>query len=164
MRWFFCLVLQFLSFFALDARIVLLPLHNKDTWNSRAGYPGIKLRLTRKGAEHVKDVGVKLLNEQLANLSGFRVQRNMCSRSLYFDYLDAFEQPGLTGHIYVNGIKTLRYQPPSASRIEFSSPSFITFAIEGAAISYANLTFISNDVSVLMGAFSEYLDHSKYRE
>lgn len=86
------------------------------------GNPGVKLRLTRKGADHVREVGVKLLNEQLAQLQGFRVQH-------------AFQQPGLSGNIYVSDIRTLGYQPPQASRIAFAHPSFITFAIDNTAIS-----------------------------
>ncbi|KAI6181005.1 LBP / BPI / CETP family protein [Aphelenchoides besseyi] len=103
------------------SRVVLV--HNTN-WFPHAGNPGVKLRLTRKGADHVKEVGVKLLSEQLANLQGFRVQH-------------FFQQPGLSGWIYVNDIRTLGYQPPSHSKIEFAAPSFITFAIENMAISLA---------------------------
>uniref|UniRef100_A0A915CW00 Lipid-binding serum glycoprotein N-terminal domain-containing protein n=1 Tax=Ditylenchus dipsaci TaxID=166011 RepID=A0A915CW00_9BILA len=84
-------------------------------------FPGLKLRLTRKGAEHLKAVGVKLLNEQLANLNGFHVQH-------------PFSQGGLQGHIHVNDIQTLGYQPPQASYIAFAAPSFIIFSVEEMAI------------------------------
>lgn len=82
----------------------------------------MKLRLTRKGAEHVKEVGVKLLNERLARLEGFHVQH-------------AFSQPGLEGYIYVNDIRTLNFQPPLGSHINFAAPSFIVFSIENTSIS-----------------------------
>ncbi|KAI6218366.1 LBP / BPI / CETP family protein [Aphelenchoides fujianensis] len=116
---FLSLLLLSLQICSLVARIVLV---HDSNWYPHAGNPGVKLRLTRKGAEHVKEVGVKLLNEQLAQLQGFKVQH-------------AFQQPGLSGWIYVNDIRTLGYQPPERSRIEFASPSFITFAIENTAIS-----------------------------
>ncbi|CAD5226214.1 unnamed protein product [Bursaphelenchus xylophilus] len=103
------------------SRVVLL--HN-NKWNPHYGNPGVKLRLTQRGAEHVKNVGVKLLNEKLATLEGFHVQH-------------AFSQPGLEGYIYVNDIKTLAFQPPQASRINFAAPSFIIFSIENTAISLA---------------------------
>ncbi|KAI6175334.1 LBP / BPI / CETP family protein [Aphelenchoides bicaudatus] len=106
----------------IEARIVLL--HGNNKWNPQSGNPGIKLRITRKGAEHVKEVGVRLLSEQLAQLQGFRVQH-------------AFQQPGLSGNIYVSDIRTLGYQPPQFSRIAFAEPSYITFGIENMAISLA---------------------------
>lgn len=100
------------------------------------GNPGVKLRLTRKGAEHVKDVGVKLLNEQLARLNGFKVQH-------------PFSQPGgLSGHIYVSEIQTLAYQPPQASHISFQAPSYIIFSIENAAIRSVSCSDLLNSFVV----------------
>jgi hypothetical protein len=103
-------------------KFIIIKITKTPKFSKYLGDPGVKLRLTRKGAEHVKEVGVKLLNEQLAQLQGFKVQH-------------AFQQPGLSGNLYVSDIRTLGYQPPSISRIAFSAPSFITFAIENTAIS-----------------------------
>ncbi|TMS39191.1 hypothetical protein L596_005756 [Steinernema carpocapsae] len=91
-------------------------------WNTQYGYPGVKIRLTKKGADHVKDVGVKLLNEQISNLSGFRVQH-------------PFSQPGLEGNILVEDITVLNYKPPGYSVINFLPPSFIVFGLENLDIS-----------------------------
>uniref|UniRef100_A0A7E4ZUG4 BPI2 domain-containing protein n=1 Tax=Panagrellus redivivus TaxID=6233 RepID=A0A7E4ZUG4_PANRE len=113
----------FLVFIALsmviEAKILVVP---KEDWNTQYGNPGVKLRLTRKGAEHVKDVGVKLLNEQLAQLRGFRVRH-------------PFSQPGFSGTITVSDIRTLRYTPPTAAYLRFQEPSYLILAIENAAIS-----------------------------
>ncbi|CAD5219466.1 unnamed protein product [Bursaphelenchus okinawaensis] len=117
----FSLIFPFVLISSTVSRIVLL--HN-NKWNPHYGNPGVKLRLTQRGAEHLKNVGVKLLNERIAQLQGFHVQHS-------------FSQPGIEGYIHVNDIKTLSFQPPSASFIKFSAPSFITFAIENTAISLA---------------------------
>lgn len=62
------------------------------------------------------------MNEQLAQLSGFRVQH-------------PFSQPGgIQGHIYVNDIQTLGYQPPQVSSIKFTAPHYIIFTVENMAI------------------------------
>lgn len=72
--------------------------HQNTRWHQLQGQPGIKLRLTRKGAEYVKNIAVKvknspffmnhaiphflqLLNEQLATLRGFRAQVRLISSS-----------------------------------------------------------------------------------
>ncbi|KAI1715687.1 bactericidal permeability-increasing protein [Ditylenchus destructor] len=105
----------------VSARIVVF---RNDKYNTQYGHPGLRLRLTRKGAEHVKNVGVKLLNEQLATLRGFSVSH-------------PFSQPGLQGTIHVNDIQTLAYQPPVASHISFVAPSYMVLALEGIGITLA---------------------------
>lgn len=85
------------------------------------GQPGIKVRLTRKGAEHLKTIGVQLLNEQLSTLSGVRANH-------------AFESAGISGQIHLTDVRTLTYQPPTASHIAFNAPSFITMSLENLAI------------------------------
>ena len=70
----------------------------------------------------MKDVAVKLLNEQLSQLNGFRLQY-------------PFSRPGLEGVIYVNDIRTLRYQPPEAAQISFQAPSYLILGFQNAAIS-----------------------------
>uniref|UniRef100_A0AC34Q3I8 Uncharacterized protein n=1 Tax=Panagrolaimus sp. JU765 TaxID=591449 RepID=A0AC34Q3I8_9BILA len=110
--------LSFLILHAIYGRILVVP---SSDWNTQYGYPGVRLRLTRKGAEHVKDVAVKLLNEQLAQLNGFHLQY-------------PFSRPGLEGIIYVNEIRTLQYQPPQAAHIRFQEPTYLILGFENAAI------------------------------
>ncbi|KAK0399766.1 hypothetical protein QR680_003204 [Steinernema hermaphroditum] len=90
-------------------------------WNTEYAFPGVKIRLTKKGADHVKDVGVKLLNEEISSLRGFRVQH-------------AITQPGLEGNIVVEDITVLNYKPPSFSAINFLPPSYIVFGLENLDI------------------------------
>uniref|UniRef100_A0A1I8AFI1 BPI2 domain-containing protein n=1 Tax=Steinernema glaseri TaxID=37863 RepID=A0A1I8AFI1_9BILA len=90
-------------------------------WNTEYGYPGVKIRLTKKGADHVKDVGVKLLNEEIAGLRGLRVQH-------------ALSQPGLEGKIEVEDITVLNFKPATYSDINFLPPSFIVLGLENLDI------------------------------
>lgn len=69
----------------------------------------------------MKDVAVKLLNEQLAQLTGFHLQY-------------PFSRPGLEGTIYVSDIRTLQYQPPYAAHIRFQEPNYVVLGFENAAI------------------------------
>ncbi|KAL3077551.1 hypothetical protein niasHS_012257 [Heterodera schachtii] len=103
---------------SLQARIEPQP---NNRWNRDYGNPGIKLRLSRKGAEHVKNVAVKLLNEQLANLRGFRAQH-------------AISEGGIRGNIFLSDVQTLAYRPPSFSNLQFVPPNSIIFGIQDAAI------------------------------
>lgn len=90
------------------------------------GYPGVRLRLTKKGAEHLKDVAVKLLNEQLASLSGFHVS-------------SPFSAAGLSGTIQLNQIRTLRYTPPTGAHISFHPNTFMVLSIENVGVRYASI-------------------------
>uniref|UniRef100_A0AC35FU32 Lipid-binding serum glycoprotein C-terminal domain-containing protein n=1 Tax=Panagrolaimus sp. PS1159 TaxID=55785 RepID=A0AC35FU32_9BILA len=111
----------YIFFVTVDAKILVVP---NAGWNHQYGFPGVKLRLTRKGADYIKNVGVHLLNEQLAQLNGFHVTHPI-------------SRPGLEGTISVTDIRTLRYQAPQAAHIQFSAPSYLILSIENAAISLA---------------------------
>ncbi|KAI3411945.1 hypothetical protein GPALN_002001 [Globodera pallida] len=111
-------VLLLLLLQAVQARISTQP---NNHWNRNFGNPGIKLRLSRKGAEHVKNVAVKLLNEQLATLRGFRAQH-------------AINEGGIRGNIYLSDVQTLAYRPPSFSNLQFVAPHSIIFGMQDAAI------------------------------
>ncbi|KAE9553522.1 hypothetical protein FO519_003271 [Halicephalobus sp. NKZ332] len=106
-------------FLITEAKILVVP---NSGWHTEYGNPGIRLRLTRKGAEHLKDVAVKLLNEQLSQLNGFRLQY-------------PFSGAGIDGVIYVNDIRTLRYKSPEAAHIRFQAPNYVILGFQNAAIS-----------------------------
>lgn len=44
--------------------------------------PGVKIRLTKWGAEEVKNVGVKVLGEEISQLKGFRFLHSFAERGL----------------------------------------------------------------------------------
>ena len=91
-------------------------------WSHVFGNPGLKLRLTQKGAEYLKNVGVKLLNEQLSSLRGFYFHQQIM-------------QPGLPpGQVYISDIRTLGYRPPTFANLNFVVPSYLVFDIRDAAI------------------------------
>uniref|UniRef100_A0A914CDS3 Lipid-binding serum glycoprotein C-terminal domain-containing protein n=2 Tax=Acrobeloides nanus TaxID=290746 RepID=A0A914CDS3_9BILA len=114
-------LLEILSLVCIDGKILLV---HSDRWNQQYGSPGVRLRLTKKGAEHLKTVAVKLLNEQLASLNGFRVK-------------SPFSATGLEGFIEVDQIRTLRYLPPQGAHISFHPNTYMVLSIENAGISLA---------------------------
>lgn len=63
------------------------------------GNAGVKIRLTKKGINHVKTVGVRLLNEQISQLSGYSTQF-------------VISQPGIEGFVNLNNVRVLQYNPP----------------------------------------------------
>uniref|UniRef100_A0A8R1U2X5 Lipid-binding serum glycoprotein C-terminal domain-containing protein n=1 Tax=Pristionchus pacificus TaxID=54126 RepID=A0A8R1U2X5_PRIPA len=92
--------------------------------NSFTGNPGLRIRLTKKGINQLKNVGVKLLNEKISHLSGYST-----------DY--PFSQPGLEGHVYLKDVRVLRFTPAQISVVNFLPPKFIVFGLENMAISLA---------------------------
>lgn len=66
-------------------------------------------------------MGVKLLNEQLSRLEGFKFQQ-------------PFNQAGIQGQIYVSQVRTLNYQPPQWTSLSFEAPSYLVFDVKNMAI------------------------------
>uniref|UniRef100_A0A0M3IIC1 BPI2 domain-containing protein n=1 Tax=Ascaris lumbricoides TaxID=6252 RepID=A0A0M3IIC1_ASCLU len=85
------------------------------------GWPGVKIRLTRKGAEHVKNVGVKILNEEIPRLKGFNAEHS-------------FSQPGIEGKVLLSEVQVLRYLPPRFTSLSFLPPSYILLQLDGIDI------------------------------
>jgi hypothetical protein len=92
-----------------------------DRWNQRPGNPGVRLRLTTKGANHVKTIAVKLLNEQIPLLKGINTQHK-------------FSRPGLDGVVDLQDIHVVAYRPADISVINFRPPRTIVFGIENMDI------------------------------
>uniref|UniRef100_A0A914WDW2 Uncharacterized protein n=1 Tax=Plectus sambesii TaxID=2011161 RepID=A0A914WDW2_9BILA len=88
-----------------------------EEWNRQHGQPGVKLRLTKKGANHVKTVGVKLLNEQIAQLHGINTTQK-------------FTQSGIEGTVDLQNIRVVLYKPPEVTVINFRPPKSIIFGME----------------------------------
>ena len=88
-----------------------------EQWNRYEGQPGVKLRLTKKGANHVKSVGVKLLNEQIAQLQGINATHK-------------FSQSGIEGTVELQNIRVVLYKPPEVTVINFKPPKSIVFGME----------------------------------
>uniref|UniRef100_A0A1I7XS02 BPI2 domain-containing protein n=1 Tax=Heterorhabditis bacteriophora TaxID=37862 RepID=A0A1I7XS02_HETBA len=67
-------------------------------------------------------VGVKLLNEQIAKLSGYNTSF-------------PFSQPGIEGFVTLHNVKILQYNPPQVSVVNFLPPRFIVFGLENMDVS-----------------------------
>ncbi|VDK30096.1 unnamed protein product [Gongylonema pulchrum] len=89
-----------------------------------AGWPGVKIRLTRRGAEHIKSVGIKILNEEIPRLSGFKMQHS-------------FSERGVTGDVQLSDIRVLRYSPPQYTSLEFVPPAYLILQTSGIDITLA---------------------------
>ncbi|KAE9416504.1 hypothetical protein Angca_001127, partial [Angiostrongylus cantonensis] len=85
------------------------------------GSAGVKIRLTKKGINHVKTVGVRLLNEQITQLSGYSTQFPI-------------SQPGAEGFVTLSDVRVLQYSPPQVSVVNFLPPHFIVFGLENMDI------------------------------
>ncbi|VDM41709.1 unnamed protein product [Toxocara canis] len=90
-------------------------------WNRHPGWPGVKIRLTRKGAEHVKNVGVKILNEEIPLLRGFSAEHS-------------FSQPGIEGKVILSEVQVLHYSPPQFTSLNFMPPSYLLLQLQGIDI------------------------------
>ncbi|CAI4223500.1 unnamed protein product [Auanema sp. JU1783] len=120
------LLCLFLTFLLIDTRQIYQS--TLSEWYRQPGNPGVKIRLTKKGINHLKTVGVKLLNEQIANLRGY---------STSFP----FSQPGLEGFVSLNNVNVLQYNPPQVSVVNFLPPRYIVFGLENMDISLAGNFF-----------------------
>ncbi|CAG9538149.1 unnamed protein product [Cercopithifilaria johnstoni] len=118
------LILQLIGFLLLliaEGRIVF---EKPAKWNNAPGWPAVKFRLTKRGAEYIKLVGVKILNEEIPRLSGFKA-------------LHSFFEHGVTGVVQLYNINVLRYSPPQYTSLEFVSPSFVIFQMDRMDIALA---------------------------
>ncbi|CAJ0959412.1 unnamed protein product, partial [Mesorhabditis belari] len=88
-------------------------------WN-----PGVRIRLTKKGINHLKTVAVKLFNEQIANIRGYSSQY-------------PFSQSGITGFVNLQNVRVLQYRPPQFSVVNFLPPRYIVFGLENMDIQIA---------------------------
>ncbi|GMT23803.1 hypothetical protein PFISCL1PPCAC_15100, partial [Pristionchus fissidentatus] len=100
-----------ISLLLLPLVLSLRSLDFKENWNPQPGNPGLRIRLTKKGINQLKSVGVKLLNEKISRLSGYST-----------DY--PFQQPGIEGHVYLKNVRVLRFTPAQVSVINFLPPKF----------------------------------------
>lgn len=106
--------LHLLIFLSLaESRVIF---QQSAKWNNAPGWPGVKIRLTRRGAEHVKFVGVKILNEEIPRLSGFQTQHS-------------FSEQGITGSVQLSDVHVLHYSPPQYTSLEFVPPSYVTLEL-----------------------------------
>uniref|UniRef100_A0A915PZX0 Lipid-binding serum glycoprotein C-terminal domain-containing protein n=1 Tax=Setaria digitata TaxID=48799 RepID=A0A915PZX0_9BILA len=88
------------------------------------GWPAVKIRLTKYGAEHVKMIGVKILNEEISRLSGFQI-------------FHSFSEQGVSGRVQLYNVNVLRYSPPQYTSLEFVSPSYVIFQMDRMDIALA---------------------------
>ncbi|VDN01226.1 unnamed protein product [Thelazia callipaeda] len=93
-------------------------------WNNPPGWPAVKIRLTKFGAEHVKSVGVKILNEEIPKLSGFQTQHS-------------FYEHGITGTVQLYDVNVLGYSPPEYTSIDLAPPSYVILQLDGMGITLA---------------------------
>ncbi|VBB29486.1 unnamed protein product [Acanthocheilonema viteae] len=118
------IILQLIGFLLLliaESRIVF---EKPTKWNNAPGWPAVKIRLTKRGAEHIKLVGVKILNEEISRLSGFQT-------------LHSFSEHGITGRVQLYNVNVLRYSPPRYTSLEFVSPSYVIFQMDRMDIALA---------------------------
>ncbi|KAM3725082.1 Bactericidal permeability-increasing protein [Dirofilaria immitis] len=114
-------LVEFLLLLIAESRIIF---EKPSNWNNAPGWPAVKIRLTKRGVEHVKQVGVKILNEEIAQLSGFQT-------------LHSFSEQGVTGRVQLYDVNVLRYSPPRYTSVEFVPPSYIIFQMDRMDIALA---------------------------
>uniref|UniRef100_A0A0R3S3R3 BPI2 domain-containing protein n=1 Tax=Elaeophora elaphi TaxID=1147741 RepID=A0A0R3S3R3_9BILA len=119
--WIILQLVGFLLSLVAESRIVF---EKPTKWNNAPGWPAVKIRLTRRGAEHIKLVGVKILNEEISQLSGFQT-------------LHSFSEQGVTGRVQLYNVNVLRYSPPRYTSLEFVSPSYVIFQMDRMDIALA---------------------------
>ncbi|VDM92673.1 unnamed protein product, partial [Litomosoides sigmodontis] len=90
----------------------------------KSGWPAVKIRLTKRGAEQIKLVGMKILNEEISQLSGFQT-------------LHSFSEHGVTGRVQLYNVNVLRYSPPLHTSLEFVSPSYVILQMDRMDIALA---------------------------
>ncbi|CAD6191994.1 unnamed protein product [Caenorhabditis auriculariae] len=88
-----------------------------EQWYRTPGNPGVKIRLTKKGANHLKTVGVKLFNEQISTLQGYALRMPIT-------------QAGLNGWVTLTDVRVLHYRPPELSVMNFLPPRSIVLGLE----------------------------------
>ncbi|VDN52697.1 unnamed protein product [Dracunculus medinensis] len=90
--------------------------------------PGVKIRLTKWGAEEVKNVGVKVLGEEISQLKGFR-------------FLHSFAERGIVGRVLLYDVMVLHYSPPQFDSLNFYPPSYVILQLERMDIALFFLFF-----------------------
>ncbi|PAV65762.1 hypothetical protein WR25_19710 [Diploscapter pachys] len=93
-----------------------------------SGNPGVKIRLTKKGINHLKTVGVKLLNEQIAGLKGHQTSFPL-------------HQPAFEGFVQLNDFRVLQFHPAQVSVVNFLPPHEVVFGLENMDIWVASNFF-----------------------
>ncbi|VDM07810.1 unnamed protein product [Wuchereria bancrofti] len=115
-------IIQLIGFLLVaECRIVF---EKPSKWNNAPGWPAVKVRLTKSGAEHIKQIGVKILNEEISQLSGFQT-------------MHSFSEHGVTGRVQLYNVNVLRYSPPQYTSLEFVSPSYVVFQMDRMDIALA---------------------------
>ncbi|KAK5977176.1 LBP / BPI / CETP family protein [Trichostrongylus colubriformis] len=104
--------------------------YQHSEWNKTPGNAGVKIRLTKKGINHLKTVAVRLLNEQIATLSGYSTQF-------------AISQTGFDGVVTLRDVRVLHYNPPQVSVVNFLPPRYVIFGLENMDISLAGAFYSS---------------------
>ncbi|PIO69219.1 hypothetical protein TELCIR_08967 [Teladorsagia circumcincta] len=125
-RWLMLVLLVLVAVEVVDTRQI----YQHAEWNKTPGNPGVKIRLTKKGINHLKTVGVRLLNEQIASLTGYSTQFTI-------------SQPGFEGLVTLSDVRVLHYNPPQVSVVNFLPPRYVILGLENMDISLAGAFYSS---------------------
>ncbi|CAI5452700.1 unnamed protein product [Caenorhabditis angaria] len=122
--YFISLLLSFLIF------VDCYQIRVQKQWFRYPGNPGVKIRLTKKGANHVKSMGVHVFNEYISKLRDY-------STSL------PFPQIGLNGVVNLKKLRVTNYHPPHLSVLNFLPPRHIVLGLENLDVSLSS-DFVAN--------------------
>lgn len=77
------------------------------------GSPGLRVRLTKAGAQYLKQVGVRLLNKEIPNIKGLKAAAK-------------FGQ----GSVELNNLRVTSFKPAQLSVINFNPPNAVVLGLE----------------------------------
>ncbi|CAL2042734.1 unnamed protein product [Caenorhabditis brenneri] len=105
-------------------------------WFRYPGNPGIRMRLTKKGANHIKTVGVQIFNDYISQLKGY-------STSM------PFSQIGINGIVNLKNMHVKNYRSPQVSVLNFLPPSHVVLGLENLDIGLGS-EFTANAVPIVV--------------
>ncbi|ULT85988.1 hypothetical protein L3Y34_005991 [Caenorhabditis briggsae] len=137
-RW--CLIILLIQFV-----VSIRQVNVQKQWYRYPGNPGVRIRLTKKGANHIKTVGVQIFNDYISQLKGY-------STSM------PFSQIGINGIVNLKNLHVKNYRPPQVSVLNFLPPRHVVLGLENLDIGLGS-DFTANAVPIvvegnLMGTIS----------
>ncbi|CAB3398687.1 unnamed protein product [Caenorhabditis bovis] len=106
------------------------PINAHKQWFRYPGNAGVKIRLTKKGANHIKTVGVQLFNDYVANLKDYSTDV-------------PFNQIGMIGVARLSNLRIKNYHPPQLSVLNFLPTRYIVLGLENLDLSLSSHFFAS---------------------
>ncbi|CAI2354664.1 unnamed protein product [Caenorhabditis sp. 36 PRJEB53466] len=96
-------------------------LNVQKQWFRYPGNPGVRIRLTKKGANHIKTVGVQIFNDYISQLKDYTTSM-------------PFSQIGINGIVNLQKMHVKNYRAPEVSVLNFLPPRHVILGLENLDI------------------------------